>query len=239
MHDERLHHEPMIDEGTVEIDRTIGSRCAQQAVGTDGGGSSTENLRRRKSAVDRSNVTVIKAAETKTQRAKTSSRAVSTRRMRRTRGWPDMIARTLNPNAPRQALRGSRVSRCCAKRQVLSVRYGDIQPYLGHRQGADSQNEGFENARNGAALMSREATTAQVNDLRAPLQRPPVAGYRTAGRFLGLRKLAVKPVWLVSSATKSARQLSARLGPECVGKLLSSGFGLILIDPTRWRPRMG
>ncbi len=54
-----------------------------------------------------------------------------------------------------------------------------------------------------------------------PPHLPPVAGHSTAGRFLGLRELAVPPVWLVSSATKSARQLSTRLGPELVGKLLS------------------
>ncbi len=47
---------------------------------------------------------------------------------------------------------------------------------------------------------------------------PPVAGYSTAGRFLGLRTFAVPQVWLMSSATKAARQLSTRL--ECVGKLL-------------------
>ncbi len=57
--------------------------------------------------------------------------------------------------------------------------------------------------------------------MRASLQIPPVAGHSAAGRFLGLRKLAVPPVWLVSSATKAARQRCARLGPECVGKLLS------------------
>ncbi len=36
---------------------------------------------------------------------------------------------------------------------------------------------------------------------------PPVARHATAGRFRGLRTLAVPPVWLTSSATKSARQL--------------------------------
>ncbi len=54
----------------------------------------------------------------------------------------------------------------------------------------------------------------------APLHMPPVAGHSPAGRFLGLRKLAVPPVWLLSSATKAARQLSTQLGPESVGVLL-------------------
>ncbi len=53
---------------------------------------------------------------------------------------------------------------------------------------------------------------------------PFVAGHRAAGRFLGLRTLALPPVWLVFSATKSARQLSTRLGPEWVGVLLSCLF---------------
>ncbi len=57
--------------------------------------------------------------------------------------------------------------------------------------------------------------------LGAPLHIPPVAGHSTAGRFLCLRKLAVPPVWLVSSATTSARQLSTRLGPGFVGVLLA------------------
>ncbi len=51
--------------------------------------------------------------------------------------------------------------------------------------------------------------------LGAPLQRPP-------RRVLGLRDLARPPVGLVSSATKSARQLGTRLGPECVGVLRES-----------------
>ncbi len=46
---------------------------------------------------------------------------------------------------------------------------------------------------------------------------PPVAGHRTAGRFSGS---LYQPVWLISSPTKSARQLRSRLGPEAVGKLL-------------------
>ncbi|PID39663.1 MAG: hypothetical protein CSA24_00755 [Deltaproteobacteria bacterium] len=48
---------------------------------------------------------------------------------------------------------------------------------------------------------------------------PPVAGHRPVGRHLGLRTLARPIVWLVSSATKSARQLSTRLGPACAGVL--------------------
>ncbi len=54
----------------------------------------------------------------------------------------------------------------------------------------------------------------------APPHSPPVAGHSPAGRFLGFRAFAVPPVWLVSSATKSARQLSTRRAPEGVGKLL-------------------
>ncbi|PID38938.1 MAG: hypothetical protein CSA65_04655 [Proteobacteria bacterium] len=73
--------------------------------------------------------------------------------------------------------------------------------------------------------------------LGAPPHIPPVAGHRPAGRFFGLRKLAVPPVWLVSSATTSARQLSTRLGPEYVGKLLSLAAWLLaccyLMAPVR------
>ncbi len=50
---------------------------------------------------------------------------------------------------------------------------------------------------------------------------PPVAGRSVAGRFLGLRTFAVPPVWLMSSATKAARQLSTRFGPEYVWGLLN------------------
>ncbi len=46
---------------------------------------------------------------------------------------------------------------------------------------------------------------------------PPVAGHGTAARFMGLRTFAVAPVWLVSSATTSARQLSTRLRDSALG----------------------
>ncbi len=63
---------------------------------------------------------------------------------------------------------------------------------------------------------------ASLFALGAPRRIPPVAGDSTAGRFRGIRKLARPLVWLVPSATKSARQLSARLGPEWVGVLLGA-----------------
>ncbi len=64
--------------------------------------------------------------------------------------------------------------------------------------------------------------------LRAPPPIPLVGAHSTGGRFLGLGELAVPPVWLTSSATKSARQLSTRLGPGCVGVLLSMVVALTL-----------
>ncbi len=66
--------------------------------------------------------------------------------------------------------------------------------------------------------------------LGAPPHMPPVAGHRTAGRSLGLRELAVPPVWLMSSATRAGRQLSTRLGPEPVGVVLACLFGLALVS---------
>ncbi|PIE19925.1 MAG: hypothetical protein CSA65_00315 [Proteobacteria bacterium] len=50
---------------------------------------------------------------------------------------------------------------------------------------------------------------------------------------LGLRRFAIPRVWLMSSATKSARQLSTRLGLGFVGKLLTLALAFTLsLAPT-------